>query len=93
MFGSVIFVGALVMALCGMIYAKRPELINRMLGRFHFWLYQLGAPSALAAFYLSLADKMGNLSLALFAVGGAFMVMGTILFILTIIQKEEHVAE
>lgn len=93
MFGSVIFVGALVMALCSMIYARRPELKNRMLSKFHFWLYQIGAPAILAALYLSLADKAGDLSLSLFSVGGAFMVMGTILFILTITQKVEQAAE
>ncbi|WLV24106.1 hypothetical protein QR721_10720 [Aciduricibacillus chroicocephali] len=85
--GSTILVGGLIMWLAGLIHKKRPCISEHILALFHFWFYQFGTPALLLAFYLTLYGQAPDLALALFSVGGAFMVLGTILFIIVIRQQ------
>ena len=86
--GSTILIGALIMSLCGAIHKRRPRLAEQTLALFHFCFYQVGTPALLVAFYLTLEEKIPDLRLALFSVGGSFMFLGTVLFVIGIRQDE-----
>lgn len=85
--GSIILVGSLIMWLTGLIHRIRPGASNHILALFHFWFYQFGTPALLLAYYLTHTERAPDLALALFSVGGAFIVLGTVLFVIVIGQQ------
>lgn len=78
-------VGWVSMALFGAIYSIYPKAGNSLLGKWHFWLYQIGSPILLVSmFAIQEADAFGGMGVVhiLTFVGGGAVALGIILFII-----------
>lgn len=85
-------VGWVSMGIFGAIYSIYPEAGNNTLGKWHFWLYQLGAPILLISMFLiQMLDvfSLGFVHILTF-LGGAMVSLGVILFIINCFINVQH---
>ena len=90
LFGSIQLIGSLVMWMTGLYYLRRAPAANKLLGKFHFWMYQFGFPPFLMALYLLFAHKAVTSQIVLFSIGIGFLALGTVLFVLNMLQHRNN---
>lgn len=75
-------VGFATTAIFGVIYSVYPSAGTNSLGKWHFWLHNLGVPIFLiSAFLVQIPGMLGTAHIFTYAGGGAFG-LGVILFII-----------
>ncbi|MGE5701748.1 MAG: cytochrome-c oxidase [Clostridia bacterium] len=69
------------LALAGLIYCLFPAAGKSKLGKWHFWLHNLGLPIMVVGLYLEI---MQIASLPLIPIGGTLAIIGIILFLVNV---------
>jgi len=85
LFAAVLLGGWLAGSLMGLIYLHFMEAADRIIGKFHFWLYQIGLLFFLTGLVLSfLPGVMPAVSMAVLAIGSSFLALGCLLFVMNL---------
>ncbi|OXM87008.1 cytochrome-c oxidase [Paenibacillus rigui] len=69
------------LALSGIIYHLFPQAGASALGKWHFWLHNIGLPVMLVGLYVEVLELA---SLPLIQIGGTLAILGIILFMLNV---------
>lgn len=81
------------MGVFGAIYSIYPKAGNSLLGKWHFWLYQIGTPVLLASmFMIQKANVFGGIGVVhtLTFLGGGAVALAIIIFIINVFLNVHH---
>lgn len=80
-------VGWLTTGLMGIIYSVYPKAGNGLLGKIHFWTYNIGLPFLLAGMLAIYLSPPGWLLEVLVIGGGGLVALSVIIFIINLFQN------
>ncbi|GAB4071951.1 hypothetical protein GCM10028778_00530 [Barrientosiimonas marina] len=74
----------------GLVYTAYPKAGNSILGKWHFWLYNLGLPILLLSMFMVQIEGLLSFSHIFTFTGGTAVAIGVVLFIINVFK---HVHE
>lgn len=72
------------MGIMGLVYTAYPKAANNMLGKWHFWLYNIGLPILLLSMFMVQIQGMLEFAHIFTFTGGTLVAIGVVLFIINV---------